>query len=148
MTDLSCWLKDFGPSAISAKDTPDYLLEDEQAIEEAEINGFEVIYGTEYTLQLDLDSETDYTVFRQNLARLVKVGMFDISYVTKARWEEWRSKSGNRHVVLHLKTAHSVPLRIMFQLMLGSDRTRETLNWQRHLRGIQKPIRLFKPKWV
>jgi len=121
---------------------------DTESLQEAISLGLEVVYADDHTLQLDIDSEADYLIFKDNLARLRDMGALHLrgdGYNDAV--EEWRSKSGNRHIQIHLDEHYDLPVseRIQMQAILGSDRVREACNMRRVIEGIEKPIRLFRP---
>ncbi len=91
-------------------------------INRALMAGRVIVYGAPTTLQLDLDSMEQYatavgliTHFKSHLG------------ISSAYWTE--SKSGNRHIYIHLNDPMPREDRIAWQGFLGSDRVREALNY-------------------
>lgn len=129
----------FGP--FREREEERYNLADAKSAEEcAEACGCTVEYSNPRMLQLDIDTDEDFDFFQKQFQRLLQ-------YSTKMahQYQVRPSKSGNRHVTIELLEDHSVIERIMLQAFLGSDRTRELLNYGRHLLGAENPIRLFRP---
>ena len=100
-----------------------------------------LVWGSESTLTVDLDTLEDIEKFGGRMLGLQCAG-FDISYL-----QSWDSKSGNRHVLVHLEDAHrwSEPEKFMIQAALGSDPQRESCNLRRWMMGQKNVARLFKP---
>lgn len=100
----------------------------------------------EYTLQLDIDSNDDYILLTDQLRRMEVYGG------TYTRLPLFRivatlpSRNGNRHVILRSSKKLSIEERCLWQALLGSDRVREMLNLLRYDKGVENPIRLFRPK--
>ena len=91
-------------------------------IDKALMAGRVIVYGTPTMLQLDLDSMEQYTKavslithFKSHLG------------IPSVFWTE--SKSGNRHIYIHLNDPMPREDRIAWQGFLGSDRVREALNY-------------------
>lgn len=112
----------------------------------AEKQNAEVVESTDTTLLLDIDSlpaKAQYNdvrgILSSKLPRLFGPQSGDIS---------WPSKSGNEHIVVHLKTPIGASERIAFQAILGSDGKREALNLARiKKQGLgNEAIVLFRPK--
>jgi hypothetical protein len=91
-------------------------------------------------LQFDLDSDTAYETFEwfyeEKLQPRFKGGL---------TMEEWRSKGGNRHVVVTLPQDLRVEDRIVLQALGGSDIGREFAALCCHWDGSPHPILLFRP---
>jgi hypothetical protein len=60
--------------------------------------------------------------------------------------EEYRSRGGNRHIILRVGMQISDLERVLLQAVLGSDPQREVLAWIRIRQGIPYPSSLFKPR--
>lgn len=96
----------------------------------------------EYTLQLDIDGQSDTNeLFNYCLAVIRRVMTVEII-------EEYESRGGNRHVILRVSEPLSDLERIALQAILGSDPQREALGWMRIRQGIPYPSSLFKPRGV
>lgn len=115
---------------------PDNTVE---AKEKAESEGFEVVLGDDYTLLLDIDSAADLDRWHQSADRLLQYG------VDVVEQEEWKSKSGNMHVRIKMKTPLPVRQRVGLEAILGSDRKRAGLSYREAERA-EFPCMLFKPK--
>lgn len=105
-------------------------------IRKARDEGFAIMYGDDLTLLLDLDTEAQLEQFKQ-----MEVIVMEIFGKSK---EEWKSKSGNTHVLIRLNNPLSLELRIALQTVLGSDPKRSLCEI---IQVIEKanPIVLFKP---
>lgn len=115
------------------------VFEDEKVV--AEERNCDVVYADDSVLQLDIDSDEAYERYRIVRDRLYAEGLLNYR-----KTEEWRSRSGNRHVLIHLWDEVPVRQRILLQALLGSDLTRELLCLIRFNRGVEKPVRLFRPR--
>jgi len=115
-------------------------LEDVEQI--AEDRGCTVFYPTDMQLTLDIDSIDAYNIF------LGRFKEFYISEGGEVVYEELLSGSGgnHKHVIITTRNHYNHIEQIALQFALGSDKIRETLNLWRHYSGIEKPIRLFRPK--
>lgn len=92
-------------------------------------------------LFIDIDNEESYAVFNANIGR--------VAACLPCEAEEWDSPSGrpgHRHILVTF--APSVVLtdieRIALQAVLGSDRVREVLSWQRAFKGVRCPTLFFE----
>lgn len=103
-------------------------------IAKARADGFAIIYGDDSTLLLDLDTEAqkEHYEFIKNKFPFGK------------EVERWKSKSGNDHVVIKLKSPAPLELRIAMQAALGSDPLRTICEIQQVI-DKANPIALFKP---
>jgi hypothetical protein len=102
----------------------------------------EVVYGSEWTLQIDLDSPAAIYAFENQCALL-----FQRREPPWTRVERWTSKSGEgEHVVLHLKEPTPILERILLQAALGSDIKRELIAWDSVKNNRDNPLVLFRPK--
>jgi hypothetical protein len=108
---------------------------------EAMCKNLEVVVGAANQLQFDLDSQDDLTAFYCWLHRLHAhfVGQ-DLPRT------EWRSKSGNWHIVIDLPIELTIPERIALQAIGHSDNGREFAALCCHWAGSPHPILLFKPR--
>jgi hypothetical protein len=102
-----------------------------------------VVLPTEYQLQLDIDTDEQFTQFKKNLEKLGN----DVGYYTEKE-EIHPSKSGlpKRHVTLTFPRKMDVWERITLQYYLQSDPIREGLNAMRVLLGDPYPIAFFENK--
>ncbi len=100
---------------------------------------FNVIFGDDFTLLLDVDTQEQQQTFARELPRVNEY--FPIKSIV---W--WASKSGNRHFQIIMDQPLSVTTRIYFQKRLGSDPVLEDLRLERYDNGVKEPNRLFQPK--
>lgn len=106
---------------------------------DAASKGCTVRVAKENELMFDLDCDADYQRFQQFFHTKLTT-----AYPT-ALFEEWASKSGNRHVVVTLCSALPMSERIALQAMGGSDMGREFAALQCLKAGSPHPILLFVP---
>lgn len=93
-------------------------------------------------LMLDIDSDADYERYQWFFN--IKLQSSQSTY-TVTEIEEWKSKSGNRHVVITLQNELPTSERIALQAMAGSDMGREFAALQCLKAGSQHPVLLFVP---
>jgi hypothetical protein len=108
----------------------------ESALRQARQLGLVVVLPRSNELFVDIDDEASMHVFLASVARLG-----DVSYLVR------RSPSGapgRRHITVTMPRAVTAMERIALQAMLGSDRVREILSWQRLQRGINEPTLFFE----
>lgn len=93
-----------------------------------EQRGNKVVFGDDFTLQLDIDSLAQYTRVREMIDRFHR-------QLGVCAAHEVKSKSGNWHVYLHLAVNKPMPRvqRMAWQGFLGSDPVREALNFMQAL---------------
>lgn len=116
-----------------------YGVPTEVAVREARENGFHVVIGDSKTLLLDLDTPEQYRQFKQMYEYLnKKKDLFE-------SFEEWESKSGNRHVLVNLKSHFTEDQRLSLQSILGSDPWREANTFMDFMDNEKFPIVLFRP---
>lgn len=109
-------------------------------IAEAEKNGFMVMHGDDTTLLLDLDTKAA----SEQCARVLPTVL---QYFNVIDTQEWKSKSGNRHVKLTLGTPQPAYVRYALQAALGSDGVKEVLTLLREKSGCEEfSSLLFKPR--
>lgn len=118
----------------------EYEIDDTENRRKAEAEGFELVYGTNMTLQLDLDTPAADATFRREFARFREKGQLQA-----VKLETWISKSGNNHVIITLLKPKSMLERIVLQAGLGSDPIRELMNYRRWDHSLPDPICLFRP---
>lgn len=119
-----------------------YKVEDQAArdmrITEARLLGFEVVFGDETHLLLDIDQPELPMVFHSLMAMAYDRFGAHIE-------AQWKSKSGNTHVAISLAFPMSMVERIALQAMLGSDPRKEMMSLCSHHIGVDNPVLLFKP---
>lgn len=125
---------------MTIEEYPDGTVE---AVEKAIAEGCEVVYGSDLTLLLDLDTPESVATYRSRENYLVNRYKVDPRHA-----QEWPSKSGNLHVVIHLGVTASILERIALQAILGSDANREMLSLGDIRDDHANPIMLFKPASV
>lgn len=120
----------------------DYLADFEQTVERAKANGFEIVYGSDKLLCLDLDTPENMKTYKTFLSHLRS------AYPELGAYESgrWKSKSGiGWHVTVSVKRNLDIPERLMLQVALGSDPLHEMLSLISYWRGNMTPTVLFKP---
>ena len=107
---------------------------------EAKNKNCAVVVAKDNQLQFDLDDDFAYGTFQQFYYTKLVPHWPDLPKFT-----EWKSRSGNRHIVVELPEPYSVPERIAMQAMGGSDIGREFAALACHWVGSPHPILLYKP---
>lgn len=136
----------------------DYFEEIRDAsFSKAREEGLDIVIPSSRELQLDLDMPLEdknnhvrgaipvSRIIRRNSPRASKSLDRFLGMRAIPKWEAWRSKSGNCHVVLTLLSELSPLERVALQAMFGSDPMREMLNFSRITCGTDDPIALFRP---
>jgi hypothetical protein len=116
----------------------EFSLDNELVVMKAKENRIKVQEADNYTLQIDINSEEDYHIFTMNYQIVAK-------HLTVREVEEYLSvsKYSHKHIIITLVEPLSEMERICLQACLGSDRTREALNYFRSKQGLGKAIVLF-----
>jgi len=118
-------------------------ISSEYAQKNAKLKGLDIVLPYPNQLQLDIDSEADYEAFNKNLAKFrLHVGSVSI-------YEDHPSKSGDpgkRHITLRFEQDLTPLDRILFQLFLGSDRTRELLSYIRYVNDDPNPTLFYEKR--
>jgi hypothetical protein len=112
-------------TAMSRTNGSDFIAPNSQrAIDEAARLGLDVVFPADNELQIDIDSDADYSVFCEHL------GILDRHYGAPSDVVEKPSRSGGerRHITVTLHHKVTNTERIMLQALLGSDRKREILS--------------------
>lgn len=123
-----------------------FPLESKHAEDSAVEFGMVVVYPAPNQLQIDIDSDAAYRVFKANIAKL-KLHWPFIGGIQSI--DEHPSKSGLpcRHITVNLKDALQSNLeRIVIQLCLGSDPLREMLSYLRVLKRDEHPTLFMERK--
>jgi hypothetical protein len=113
----------------------------QRAINQAQMEGLEVVYPQPNELQIDIDNEHSFILFQNQLQIVQK-------FVGFCRVIEKPSKSGimgKCHVTLVFDRTFTDLERIGLQAMLGSDRVRELLSYVQLQNGDEHPT-LFLEK--
>jgi hypothetical protein len=108
---------------------------------EADGYGCDVVVAKDNELQFDLDDDLALERFR-----LFHEQKLFNRYKSLLPKQEWKSKSGNTHVVLTLPESLFVTERIALQSQGGSDPGREFAALCCQWDGSLHPILLFKPR--
>lgn len=113
----------------------------QRAINQAMLEGLEVIYPAADELQIDIDNEHSYRLYLNQKCILNK-------FVGIAGTRETYSKSGNPwklHITIKVNHNLTTLERIGLQAMMGSDRVRELLSYVQYREGDEHPT-LFLEK--
>ena len=105
---------------------PDGNPNSQRAINQATIEGLEVVYPEDNQLQIDIDNHHSYMLLYNQLSIVQK-------FIGEYEYKETPSKSGEPHkfhITLTFTEHTFTPLeRVGLQAMLGSDRVRELLSY-------------------
>lgn len=106
----------------------------------AKERNMQVVYPSDNELQLDIDSEESYLIYR-NIKDIFPKGMIGSCV-------EHPSSSGlpHRHITITMTSSFTELEKIALQFMFGSDRIRESLGILRHLLGVEHPSCFFEEK--
>ena len=107
---------------------------------DGEDKDWEVVIAGDYMLMLDFDQPDLPPGFLPNLEILEQAVRQTVQFTTT------NSRSGNKHVIVHLPFAMPIFERIAWQAALGSDPKREALHLLAVLRDEKHPIVLVMPK--
>jgi hypothetical protein len=122
------------------KETLNYDLNREVAIQEAIEKGLNVVYPKNNELLLDIDTEEQIDLFEERFEYIQKY--FDCTYEVK------NSQSGYPHCHIYVTFDENTKLneleRIFLQLFLGSDPIRELLSYLRWNNGDVSPTLLLE----
>lgn len=119
----------------------DYHVAKEQAaIEQAKLQGFEIVQGDAFTLLLDLDNPNQ----RRQFSEMRAMVDFHFQILNEESWES-KSGSGRKHVKLLLGKSLGPAERMALQAILGSDPKRECFGIAKLASGIKAESLLFKP---
>jgi hypothetical protein len=100
--------------------------------------GCKAVFRKSNTIQVDIDSPTIPDSLRTGIKAVND--FFPVEEVFS-----WRSKSGNNHVEVRLKSSISDQTAIALQLYLGSDPIRELISIARAQGGVTPASLLHKP---
>lgn len=94
------------------------------------------------TIQIDIDSEEGFSLFKDRIGLVQR-------YIYLGDYRVWTSKSGfpKRHIEIDVGSHVPLgnPLRILLQVILGSDINREVLNTIRYLKFGDSKSCFFEP---
>ena len=107
---------------------------------DGEDKDWEVVIAGDYMLMLDFDQPDLPPGFLPNLEILEQAVRQTVQFTTT------NSRSGNKHVIVHLPFAMPIFERIAWQAALGSDPKREALHLLAVSLDEQSPIVLVMPK--
>jgi hypothetical protein len=125
---------------------PDYdfqTIKSEKAFRDADAKGCIVVLPNPGELLIDIDSEEGANTYARNIGKFEDhiAQIIAGSYMKSQSGGEW-----NYHYTIILNRDVTPLERILFQLMLGSDRTRETLSYIRLLNNDPNPTLFFEKK--
>lgn len=118
-------------------------IKSSKAFLEADSKNCVVVLPAPNQLFIDIDDEAGARAYCRNIGKFEQHVAKVVEYTFKP------SKSGARwnfHYVLTLADEFKPLERILFQVLLGSDRTRETLSYIRYLNGDPHPTLFFEKK--
>src|SRR5689334_6803495 len=106
---------------IATKSTDHYGKKDLEKF--AKAKGLVMVYPTDHELQIDIESQADYEVFKKHFAVLLEQ-----SWKIDIQDAPSRNKPEGRHITLRVLNKKFTQLeRLLLQAVLGSDRMRELL---------------------
>ena len=111
---------------VKDKDT-DYTsdISSDVAYKEAKEKGLKVVLPDEFTLQIDIDNEASFSVFKDKIEYLAR--WYDFEYKVNISF----SGKPHRHIYVTMLIPITPLERIFLQLFLGSDPTREFSSFRR-----------------
>lgn len=128
---------------MSPEDVEKYSRSD-TAWKMAEAKGCIVVEPKANELFVDIDDAAGLDAYEKNIARIREAFAFSHLEKREVRRASPSGKPDRFHIVVTL-TRDVEPLeRILLQLLLGSDRVREALSWERVRRGDEKPTLFFE----
>lgn len=113
----------------------------QRAINQAQMEGLDVVFPQDSALQIDIDNEHSYRLLQNQLLIMDK-------FVGPSNYTEKPSKSGapwKLHITLTFDRTFTALERVGLQAMLGSDRVRELLSYVQLQNGDPHPT-LFLEK--
>lgn len=110
------------------------------AFVEAESKNSIVVLPKENELFLDIDDLAGRNTFLRNKTK------FSMHVATIEDYTETTSRGGNTHIVVKLGHNIDPQQRIIYQVLLGSDRIREMLSWIRLINEDPNPTLFFETK--
>lgn len=112
------------------------------AFKEAENRNMKVVLPAEDELLLDIDNEEDLRKFENNYDKF----SLHIAEILSIDKQPSRSReTGHYHVYVKLATRVSAQERVLYQALLGSDRTRELLSLVRVFNDDPHPTLFIEP---
>ena len=116
-------------------------LNEENRDAKAKEGNLDIVFPKSNELQIDIDNEHSYQVFKNQIVILRK-------YISVTNIEEHESKGGlpGRHITVTLFKDVTMIERLALQAMLGSDRIRELLGYIRYDRKEPRPTCFFERK--
>jgi len=117
-----------------------YSMTREELTQCASDNGYDVIYGDDKTLVLDLDTPNSLSTFEVRIKRINnEVCNAKVLHV-------YESESGypHKHAVIKLSVKLDTSSRLFLQTFLGSDPIKEYLSFLRWRRKDEHPILLLR----
>ena len=118
----------------------DFLtIKSSHAFKEAELQGNVVVLPEDNQLLIDIDSPEAEAVYNKNKPK------FTLHIAEIIKEERKVSRNGNTHIYATLDQNIDADERILFQLFLGSDQTRELLSYVRVINGDHPTLFIEKP---
>ena len=119
------------------------ILNSDKVVEREQGLGLnDVVFPGPKELQIDIDSEADYAIFRDHMIVLTEWCMVRVVK------DQPSKTSGHRHVTLEIGEEVTPLQRLLLQACLGSDRKRELLGFLNLQRGDSRPTLFIIPKIV
>jgi hypothetical protein len=112
-----------------------------RALREAREDNLDVVFPTDYQLQIDLDSDRAFDVYLAMRPLLEKY-----YHVREEKIRYSRSGAPKRHATINLNTAVSQGERLLLQVLMGSDRVREFLGLIQFNQGDPHPVLFLEAK--
>lgn len=113
-----------------------------EALAYAEQNGLDVILPNPNQLFVDIDSEDALAIFVNRVGEIRK--WVDLDYLVNSSPS---GRKGHYHIYVTLtRNITSENERILLQLLLGSDPSREVMSWARVVAGNSAPTLFFEKK--
>lgn len=117
-------------------------------IERVKEKGFRVVFPRPNQILIDIDTEGQYTVFKENFEMLKRNlnGVLDVDELIISQNKPSTSGLPRRHIYVQFPIKLNELERITIQAFLGSDPKRELLSYIRYLKGDEYPTLLIEKK--
>jgi hypothetical protein len=126
--------------AIRTEDGEYHLTTYDEALEEADTNGWEVVLPRPTEVQIDIDNRDQYNLFDERYKNMS-------AYFCMKVVRDTPSKSGGRfkrHITVDMGMELSDAQRCAIQAVLGSDPIRELIGVMRMLLGMEHPTLFYE----
>ncbi len=117
-----------------------------QLVEKGLNKEWEVVVATDYTLQLDYDSDNELLCVVEPPEIFWRVLEALESMAGPVDYAVTRSKGGNIHVTITMREPMHITMRVAWQAIFGSDPIREVGHLQSIVRNEVNPILLYERK--